>query len=331
MILAFHPTHPEMPGEMKPVPAEWRRFLSPWANAVFRENDFGFTLIQELLTEEYGIYSWRLEVKSAVRLYPAAATPTIALQFTLGENIPCKLSGFGDKLLEKGRQEMFYVPIGFNEAWFEPGSYESFHIELKPHYLEELVEIRPEIKELVSRLQVSSSKGMPMSVVGINYVTYTTLQHLKACNKKGPGLRLEMHKYILELLCEYLEAIQRKEQDARGTHIQHRELILRIKDHILSAPNVHEHTPKKLARKFGISESILRRAFKAYAGMAISSYVRMVALAKGEYLLTATKLTIDEIADELGYGWRQAFGDAFKKQYHYSPNDWRNVQDSSKI
>jgi AraC-like DNA-binding protein len=165
-----------------------------------------------------------------------------------------------------------------------------------------------------------------MAAVGIHYTTRAILENLKSCDREGPLLRLEMHKYILELLCEYLEAIQQKEQDARRVHIQHRELILKIRDHILSAPNVHEHTSKKLARRFGISESIMRRAFKAYLGISISAYIRIQALAKGEYLLTTTSRTVDDISDELGYAWRQAFDDAFRKQYHYSPVEWRSVQ-----
>ena len=213
MILAFYPTHPEIPGETQPVPANWLPYISPWSKVVFKQSDFGSVLIQELLTEGFRIYSWRLEVTYPVRLYPTAEIPTIALQFTLGGNIPCKLSGFGDKLLEQGSQEMFYVPIGFNEAWFEPGSYESFHIELKPHFLEELMEARPEIKELVARLQSSSRSGLPMTAVPTNYVTRSILHNLKACNKTGPLLRLEMHKYILELLSEHLTAIQQKEED----------------------------------------------------------------------------------------------------------------------
>jgi AraC-like DNA-binding protein len=312
-----------MPGEMKPVPAAWRRFLSPWANAVFRENDFGFTLIQELLTEEYGIYSWRLEVKSAVRLYPAAATPTIALQFTLGENIPCRLSGFGDKLLEKGRQEMFYVPVGFNEAWFEPGRYESLHIELRPHYLEELVGIRPEVKELVSRLQVSSSKGMPMATVGIHYTTRAILENLKSCDREGPLLRLEMHKYILELLSEYLGAIQQEEENGRRKNISHKDLVIRIKDHILAAPNVSEHTLEKLAKRFGSNETMLKRGFKGLYNISVTEFVRYHVMVKSHLLLTTSKKSIDDIAEEVGYAWRPAFEGAFKKYFGYSPTDLR--------
>lgn len=323
MILAFHPTHPEMPGETKPAPAEWRRFLFPWANAVFRENDFGSTLIQEFLTEEYGIYSWRLEVKNAVRLYPAATTPTIALQFTLGENIPCRLSGFGDKLLEKGRQEMFYVPIGFNEAWFEPGSYESLHIELRPHYLEELVGIRPEVKELVSRLQVSSSKGMPMAAVGIHYTTRAILENLKSCDREGPLLRLEMHKYILELLCEYLSTVRQKDEDEKTINIPRKALISKIRNHILSSPNVHEHTLAKLAKYFTISETTLKRGFKLLFETSVAEYVRVQGLARAHYLLETTKMSIEDIADEVGYAWRPAFEEAFKKQYGYSPSSLR--------
>jgi AraC-like DNA-binding protein len=319
MILAFHPTHPEMPGETKPAPAAWRRFLFPWANTVFRENDFGSTLIQEFLTEEYGIYSWRLEVKSAIRLYPAATTPTIALQFTLGENIPCRLKGFGDKLLVKGNQELFYVPVGFNEAWFEPGTYESLHIELRSHYSEELISVRPEVKELFTRLQASSSRGLPMAMAGIPYTTSAILENLKFCDKRGSILRLEIHKYILELLCEYLSIIQQKERDRKGTDVPNRELMLKIRDYILSDPNVHEQTLKNLAREFGINETSLKRSFKALNHMPVSDYVRLQALAKALYLLRTTRRTLEDISQEVGYSSRQALERSFKTQFGYTP------------
>src|ERR1700676_4817246 len=164
MILAFHPTNPEMPGQELSVPASLIRYLSPWSKSKCKQNEFGITLVQEIITEEFGIFIWTLEVERIICLYPSAEIPTIALQFTIEGNIPCILTGFGDKLLEKGNSEIFYIPIGFNEAWFQPGLSESLHIELQPAYLEELIAIRPEIKELISRLLNASSNGMPMAV-----------------------------------------------------------------------------------------------------------------------------------------------------------------------
>ncbi len=323
MILAFHPTHPEIPGKEHTVPADWLRFVSPWSRPRFRRHDFGSTLIQELITPAFKIFIWRLDIQQAVRLYPSAEKPTIALQFTLEGNIPCKLTGFGDKRLEKENFEMFYVPIGYNEAWFDRGTYESLHIELKPHYLEELTAIRPEIKDLVSRLQAASSKGLPMAVAKMNYITAAIIQNLKACEKKGAALQLEMHKYILELLCEYLSVILQKEEDEKRINIPHKDLMIKIRDHILSSPNVHDHTLEKVARHFRINETMLKREFKALFEISVSEYVRVQVLERARYLVTTTKRSVEDIAEEVGYSSREALERSFKKQYNFSPSNLR--------
>lgn len=328
MNLAFHPTHPKFPGKKLPIPTSWKHYLAPWSKATYIENDFGCLLTQELICTNFGIYIWTLDIKNAICLYPAAKAPTIAIQFTLEGNISCILKGFGNKLLEKGNFEMFYVPIGFNEAWFEPGHYQSLHIELKPRYLEELTEIRPEIKDLISRLQSSSTKGVPMAVGRINYITSTILQNLKTCEKEGPALQLEMHKYILELLSDYLGAIWRKEEDAKREKLSPKARMTEIRDHILLRPNIHEHALENLAKHFKISETMLKRNFKASFGINISEFVHREVLAKGYYLLTTTNQTIADIAYELGYSWRYAFEDAFKKHYGFSPSSLRNDPNS---
>jgi AraC-like DNA-binding protein len=323
MNLIFHPTHPQFPGIITTLPVSWKNHIVPWAQGDYIKADFGEILIQQMVCKDFGIYVWSLAIQKPVCLYPTAGTPTIALQFTLEGHIPCILRGFGSKVLEKGNYEMFYVPIGHNEARFEPGRYESLHIELQPRYLEELTEIRPQIRDLIFRLQSSSSKGMPMAVARINYITSSILQNLKTCARKGPALQLEMHKYILELLSEYLGSILRAEED-KGKNILLRPQMMEIRDHILLAPNIHEHTLENLAKHFNISETMLKRHFKASFGINISEFVHTQALEKGYYLLTTTNRTIADVAYELGYSWRYAFEDAFKKHYGCSPSSLRN-------
>ncbi len=323
MMLAYHPTHPEFPGEEKPLPADWLRYTSPWSKTSFRKQEFGSTLIQELVTPAFALFIWRLHIEEEVRLYPSADKPTIALQFTLGGDIPCKLTGFGEKLLQKGNYEMFYVPIGYNEAWFERGEYESLHIELRTQYLEELAAVRPEIKDLVTRLLSASSKGLPMAVAHTNYITGAVLQNLRTCDKKGPALQLEMHKYILELLCEYLSAILQKEEEEKGRDIPHHALIISVKNYILLAPDIHQHNVKDLARHFRVSETLLKRGFKALFGVGVSEFVRLQVLARTQYLLATTNRTVEDISQEVGYSSREALERSFKKQYGFSPSNLR--------
>jgi AraC-like DNA-binding protein len=100
--------------------------------------------------------------------------------------------------------------------------------------------------------------------------------------------------------------------------------MIKIKNHILLAPNIHEHTLERLAKYFGTSESLLKREFKSLYNLTVSEFVRSQALAKSHYLLTTGKMSIDEIAEEIGYAWRPAFEEAFKKHFNYSPSRLRS-------
>ncbi|HWY33578.1 MAG TPA: helix-turn-helix domain-containing protein, partial [Nitrosopumilaceae archaeon] len=70
--------------------------------------------------------------------------------------------------------------------------------------------------------------------------------------------------------------------------------------------------------------SLLKRTFKEFYNISVSDFVHQHAMNNGHYLLTTTRKTIDEIAEELGYAWRPAFEQAFKKFFNYSPSSLRN-------
>jgi AraC-like DNA-binding protein len=323
MILAFHPTQPGIPGQELPIPTNWIRFLASWSDAVFRQHDFGTTLIQEMISREFSIFIWTLKIVEPVRLYPTTIKPTIALQYMIEGNILCNLSGFGRKLIEKGNYGMFYSPVGFNDAWFEPGMYESMHIELQPAYLTQLTAIRPEIRELIFRMENSSNKGMSMALAHTNYITNNIIQNLRTCKKTGASLELELRKYILELLSEYFTDIVKNDVDDARENNHYKSLMIKIKNYILSEPNVHEHTLEKLARIFGISVTLIKKEFKIQFGISASNFVRIHALSKSYHLLTTTKKTIEEISEEVGYSWRPAFETAFKKRFNCTPSQLR--------
>jgi AraC-like DNA-binding protein/HAMP domain-containing protein len=70
----------------------------------------------------------------------------------------------------------------------------------------------------------------------------------------------------------------------------------------------------------------LRRVFKEQMGMSYSQYVNMQVMKKAQQLLCDTKLTVAEIAEELGYSNSQNFIRQFKKEYHVTPGQYRRQQ-----
>jgi two-component system response regulator YesN len=162
-----------------------------------------------------------------------------------------------------------------------------------------------------------------MGMAYMNYRTLTIVQNLRTCKMEGAFLHLELHKFILELLSEYFRDLKEHDEDETGPPTYYKNLLEKIKNHILIAPNTREHTIANLTRLFAISGSALTRAFKKSNDMSLSEFVHQQVMAKSHYLLTTTDKTIEEIAEELGYAWRPAFEHAFKNFYHQSPRSLR--------
>jgi AraC-like DNA-binding protein len=322
--LLYDPVDSEDGGIPMPVPARLRRFLSSWASPKYREYPFGYTLIQEYHSKRFSIHIWRIHAETPAKLYPSSDRPMIALQFMLEGDLPCVLVGYGPKRLQHSKYELFYVPISHNEAWFEPGEYESLHIEMEPEFLDDIADTYPQVRQLLDRLGQASEKGVPLIPVIINYVVRAILKNLRKCEKTGGDLKIVMHRYIVDLLTEYIAGIKDQEEDERRINIPHKETLIRIKQEILAYPHIHNQSIYKLQMRHAINAMTLKKNFKSLFDSSIGAFVRFHALTHAHYLIVTTQRSIDDISDEVGYHYRSNFDKSFKRQFDYSPSSLRD-------
>ena len=93
---------------------------------------------------------------------------------------------------------------------------------------------------------------------------------------------------------------------------------------------VGEHTAESLdratlAKVAGFSISHFHRVFLENTGENIASYVRRVRLQRAGRKLRMGAVDITEVALAAGYETHAAFGKAFKKQYGFSPGEFRQL------
>ncbi|OOF51498.1 AraC family transcriptional regulator [Rodentibacter genomosp. 1] len=79
----------------------------------------------------------------------------------------------------------------------------------------------------------------------------------------------------------------------------------------------------ELAKQLMMSRSTFTRHFRQATGMAFTEWLIEVRLQKGRELLESTKLTIDEIAHQIGFHSTTAFRQHFKAKHHISPKQWQ--------
>ena len=80
---------------------------------------------------------------------------------------------------------------------------------------------------------------------------------------------------------------------------------------------------KKLAAKFGVSESHLSRSFKSSVGVGIREYINTLRIRKAQELLENTQLSIAEIAESVGFDNASYFGQIFLAHLGISPSQYR--------
>jgi AraC-like DNA-binding protein len=79
----------------------------------------------------------------------------------------------------------------------------------------------------------------------------------------------------------------------------------------------------QVARRLGMSPSLLRLRFRASAGLSVGKYIRELKLQYSCELLHGTRFAVSEIATRCGYDTVFSFSRAFRRTYGMAPTDYR--------
>lgn len=87
--------------------------------------------------------------------------------------------------------------------------------------------------------------------------------------------------------------------------------------------NVEEQNQvNDLVDHFALSRSTLQMLFKKYANTSPKAYINQLRLKRSKILIRDSKMSLSEIANELGYGSIQYFSRAFSREFGMSPSSY---------
>jgi AraC-like DNA-binding protein len=319
MDLILDPTQIEPLTEVKvPIPF-LKKYINPWADANYREYDFGYILTQVSINKKFSVFTWRVKIDKPTKLFMVSSKHSIYMVFMLRGQIHFQLHGFGERSWKALKAEILYIPASINEAIFEPGNYETLFIEMEPEELENAAPLHEGIPGLLEHLAASSGAGSSLKPVNMNYVIRTILKNILEFGIEKVQFNLEMQKRIPELLLEYIRESNFKEKWSAMKNIPHKMILMAIMDQIMQSPHIHNYPVEKMAKIYGISQTSLKLNFKKLFGEPLARFAHRHALMKARYLITTTNRSIDDIADEIGYPYRINFDLAFEKLFGEKP------------
>lgn len=94
--------------------------------------------------------------------------------------------------------------------------------------------------------------------------------------------------------------------------------------------DLRQHHPVwELASQFSVSETTLKNYFRGVYGQNISVYLREVRVKKAAELLSS-KVSVAEVAEQVGYMNQSKFASVFKKQFDLSTLEYRRAKSLEK-
>ena len=94
-------------------------------------------------------------------------------------------------------------------------------------------------------------------------------------------------------------------------------------EEIITADLQQYHPAWELAAGFSISETSMKNYFRGVFGQNISAYLREVRMRKAAELLADGRLSVSEVAEQVGYINQSKFAAVFKRQFGISPLEYR--------
>lgn len=85
------------------------------------------------------------------------------------------------------------------------------------------------------------------------------------------------------------------------------------------------HSIDNLAARTAMSRRTFTRHFQKATGMTVVEWLVNERLRQGRELLEGTSLSVEAIAERIGFQTATSFRQHFKQRHHVSPRDWRNT------
>lgn len=108
-----------------------------------------------------------------------------------------------------------------------------------------------------------------------------------------------------------------------------------LEDQVEKIKQVHEYlvqniskriTIEELAKQFAMNSTTLKTVFKDVYGTAIAAHIKEHRMEKACELLLKTELSINEIAQQVGYESQSKFSAVFKEHYSVTPVEYKKMK-----
>jgi AraC-like DNA-binding protein len=146
-----------------------------------------------------------------------------------------------------------------------------------------------------------------------------TLYKIRTCRYSGLLKRMLLESKVLDLLVLVLKQLA-PEKPFKGLTVRLDDVdkLYEVK-RVVEQQLTHQHSLRELARQVGLNEFKLKKGFRELFGTTVFSYLLDLRMEHARQLLLQGTMTVEEVAEEVGYKYAKNFMTAFKKKFNMLP------------
>jgi len=157
----------------------------------------------------------------------------------------------------------------------------------------------------------------------MNQTASALAQRVSTTQAAGLKGRLHMESSALAWIAEVLSQSEQASRPTSNTlNADDRDAILRIGDQMQQNPG-YEYSLQELCQLSGLNEHKLKSAFKLVYGKTTFSYLRESRMELAARLLRDDRLSVIQVANEVGYTNASHFARAFKERHQLLPKAYQ--------
>ena len=157
----------------------------------------------------------------------------------------------------------------------------------------------------------------------MNTVAYELTQKLQLNTRNQLRQRLQLEGSVLAWIAEVLsDSIQQEPSSLRSINANDRDAIIKVAQQIEKDPG-KEYSLNDFCTLARMNENKLKSLFKQVHHKTAFTYVREMRMQLAAKLLKQDRMSVIEIANEVGYSNASHFARAFKEQYQLLPKAYQ--------
>lgn len=222
------------------------------------------------------------------------------------------------------------------QTWKKGQHYHGAEITIYKKYFEEVLYNRfPSCINFNDFLNNYTYRYLPLEIVNI-------IQQLTSLSSKNLLNSIYLESKILECIAILTNEVLSSPNNAFTNQLDYGEITIgknrKIKlkssdinaiqkaHDILTKDSSNPPTISSLSKQVFLNEQKLKAGFTYYYHMSIGEYTTSLRMTKAANLLSTTDLSIEEIANMVGYNYSANFSKMFKKTYNKTPFEFRNTK-----